>query len=100
MNVEKAEALVEAIKADQIYPENLMARIDQEEMLLDGGPRRFMQVNCRRNCRWKCPVMRKWISSNYSAMIAIRNCGYIDPGRPRPLYCPGGYFALYKALTE
>ena len=36
MTPAKAEAMVEAIKAGEIYPENLLCRIDQEEIVVEG----------------------------------------------------------------
>ncbi len=99
MTPEKAEALVEAIKADQIYPENLLCRIDQEELLLDGkfkvhaNPHPVeLPVEVPRY--EEVPFFKKQVK------IALRNCGYIHPERIEEYIGRGGYLALYKVLKE
>jgi (2Fe-2S) ferredoxin len=54
MTPEKAEALVEAIKAEEIYPENL---------LLWRARDRNTPIPTRWNWRWRCPSMRKSLFS-------------------------------------
>ena len=99
MNVEKAEALVEAIKADQIYPENLLCRIDQEELLIDGKLKVYanphpVKLSVEVPKYEEVPFFKKQVK------IALRNCGYINPERIEESIGRGGYQALYKALKE
>ena len=99
MNVEKAEALVEAIKADQIYPENLLCRIDQEELLIDGKLKVYanphpVKLSVEVPRYEEVPFFKKQVK------IALRNCGYINPERIEESIGRGGYQALYKVLKE
>jgi len=99
MNVEKAEALVEAIKADQIYPENLLCRIDQEELLIDGKLKVYanpqpVKLSVEVPRYDEVPFFKKQVK------IALRNCGYINPERIEESIGRGGYQALYKVLKE
>jgi len=93
MNVEKAEALVEAIKADQIYPENLLCRIDQEELLIDGKFKVYasphpVKLSVEVPKYEEVPFFKKQVK------IALRNCGYINPERIEESIGRGGYQAL------
>ena len=99
MTAEKAEALVEAIKADQIYPENLLCRIDQEELLIDGKFKVYadpqpVKLSVEVPKYEEVPFFKKQVK------IALRNCGYINPERIEESIGRGGYQALYKALKE
>jgi NADH:ubiquinone oxidoreductase subunit F (NADH-binding)/NAD-dependent dihydropyrimidine dehydrogenase PreA subunit/(2Fe-2S) ferredoxin len=99
MTPEKAEALVEALKAGEIYPENLLCRIDREDLLIEGKFKEYanpqpvtLPVEVPRY--EEVPFFRKQVK------IALRNCGYIHPERIEEYIGRGGYQALYKALKE
>ncbi|MGQ9919902.1 MAG: NADH-quinone oxidoreductase subunit F, partial [Desulfobacca sp.] len=99
MTPEKAEALVEAIKAGEIYPENLLCRIDEEEILVQGTKKVYANPH---------PVALPVEVPNYNEVpffkkqvkIALRNCGYIHPERIEEYIGRGGYLALHKVLTS
>ena len=98
MTPEKAEALVEAIKADEIYPENLLCRIDQEEFLVEGTVMDYanphpVALAVEVPKYEEVPFFKKQVK------IALRNCGYINPERIEEYIARGGYQALHKALT-
>ena len=95
----KAEALVEAIKEQQIYPENLLCRIDQEELLIDGKFKVYadshpVELSVEVPKFEEVPFFKKQVK------IALRNCGHINPERIEESIGRGGYQALYKALKE
>jgi NADH:ubiquinone oxidoreductase subunit F (NADH-binding)/NAD-dependent dihydropyrimidine dehydrogenase PreA subunit/(2Fe-2S) ferredoxin len=99
MTPEKAEAMVEAIKAGEIYPENLLCRIDQEEILVDGKFKVYanphpVALSVEVPKYEEVPFFKKQVK------IALRNCGYINPERIEEYIGRGGYQALYKALKE
>jgi NADH:ubiquinone oxidoreductase subunit F (NADH-binding)/(2Fe-2S) ferredoxin len=99
MTPEKAEALVEAIKEEQIYPENLLCRIDQEELLIDGKFKVYaeshpVELSVEVPKYEEVPFFKKQVK------VALRNCGYINPERIEEAIGRGGYQALYKALKE
>jgi len=99
MTPEKAEALVEAIKADQIYPENLLCRIDQEDLVIDGKKMVYadpqpVKLSVDVPKYEEVPFFKKQVK------IALRNCGFINPERIEEAIGRGAYQALYKALKE
>jgi NADH:ubiquinone oxidoreductase subunit F (NADH-binding)/(2Fe-2S) ferredoxin len=99
MTPEKAEALVEAIKDQQIYPENLLCRIDQEDLVVEGETKFYanphpVELPVEVPKYEEVPFFKKQVK------IALRNCGYINPERIEEAIGRGGYLALYKALKE
>ena len=99
MTPDKAEAMVEAIKAGQIYPENLLCRIDQEECVVEGKIKVYanphpVALPVEVPKYEEVPFFKKQVK------IALRNCGYIHPERIEEYIGRGGYLALYKALKE
>ena len=98
MTPEKAEALVEAIKADEIYPENLLCRIDQEEFLVEGTVKDYANPHAV-ELAVEVPKYEEVPFFKKQVKIALRNCGYINPERIEEYIARGGYQALHKALT-
>ncbi len=99
MTPAKAEAMVEAIKAGEIYPENLLCRIDQEEIVVEGKTKVYanphpVELPVEAPKYEDVPFFKKQVK------IALRNCGYIHPERIEEYIGRGGYLALYKALKE
>jgi NADH-quinone oxidoreductase subunit F len=99
MTPEKAEALVEALKAGEIYPDNLLCRIDQEDFLIEGTVRPYanphaVELPVDLPNYGELPFFKKQVK------IALRNCGFINPERIQEYIARGGYRALYKVLTE
>ena len=99
MTPEKAEAMVAAIKEGQIYPENLLCRIDQEEIVVEGENKVYanphpVELPVETPKYEEVPFFKKQVK------IALRNCGYIHPERIEEYIGRGGYKALYKALKE
>ncbi len=99
MTPQKAEAMAEAIKANEIYQENLLCRIDQEEFLVEGETKVLanpqpVELPVEVPRYEDVPFFKKQVK------IALRNCGYINPERIEEYISKGGYLALHKALTE
>lgn len=94
---EAAEAIWEELRAGKIPETNLMAWLDTDEMLLDGGPRKlgggepqeFMQ---------RFPSYGDLDFFKFQRHIAMRNCGFIDPDSLEEYVARGGYFTLHKVL--
>jgi NADH:ubiquinone oxidoreductase subunit F (NADH-binding)/(2Fe-2S) ferredoxin len=99
MTPEKAEALVEAIKAQEIYPENLLCRIDQEEFLVEGTVKDYANPHAV-ELAVEVPKYEEVPFFKKQVKIALRNCGYIHPERIEEYIGRGGYLALHKALTQ
>jgi NADH:ubiquinone oxidoreductase subunit F (NADH-binding)/(2Fe-2S) ferredoxin len=98
MNPAKAEALAEAIKAGEIYPEQLMCRIDQEDILIEGKKRPYANPHPPA-LPVEAPKYEEMPFFKKQVKIALRNCGFIHPERIEEYIGRGGYTALYQVLT-
>jgi NADH:ubiquinone oxidoreductase subunit F (NADH-binding)/(2Fe-2S) ferredoxin len=96
---EMAAALFEEVAAGQIPEKNFMARLDVDDMVLDGGPRKLFKGRLK-GFLAKAPRYEDLDFFKLQRHLAMRNCGFIDPDNIQHYIARGGYFALYKALTE
>jgi NADH:ubiquinone oxidoreductase subunit F (NADH-binding)/(2Fe-2S) ferredoxin len=99
MTPETATALWEELTAGKIPESHFMARIDVDEMLLNGGPRKFYEGKL---AGFLAGAARYEDLDFFKLQrrVAMRNCGFLDPDNLLHYIGRGGYFALYKALTE
>jgi NADH:ubiquinone oxidoreductase subunit F (NADH-binding)/(2Fe-2S) ferredoxin len=81
------------------FKKGIMARIDQEEFLLDDTRKRYG--------KGKIPAyLNSVLSYNRLSFykkqerIALRNCGFIDPESIAEYVAKGGYFSLAQVLKE
>jgi NADH:ubiquinone oxidoreductase subunit F (NADH-binding)/(2Fe-2S) ferredoxin/Pyruvate/2-oxoacid:ferredoxin oxidoreductase delta subunit len=98
MTPAKAEALVDALKAGEIFADNLLCRMDAEDFVVEGVTRPYanphpppLPVEVERYD--ELPFFKKQVK------IALRNCGFIHPERIEEYIARGGYRALHQALT-
>ncbi|MFZ2087015.1 MAG: NADH-quinone oxidoreductase subunit NuoF [Desulfobaccales bacterium] len=98
MTPEKAAALVEAIKKGEIYPENLLCRIDQEDILIEGQVRPYANPHPPA-LPVETPRYEDLPFFGKQVKIALRNCGFIHPERIQEYIARGGYQALHRVLT-
>ena len=99
MTPEKAGAMAEAIKHGEVYTENLLCRIDQEDFLIEGKSRTYANPHppalpADIAAYEELPFFKKQVK------IALRNCGFIHPERIEEYIARGGYRALHKVLTS
>ncbi len=98
VDTESADKIWEELAAGKTPQTNLMAWLDTDEMLLNGGARKLGAGG---------PEVIPRGVPNYAELdffrlqrhIAMRNCGFIDPGSLEHYIARGGYFSLHKALT-
>ena len=95
---ELAGALWEELAAGQLPEKQLMARLDVDDMGLNGGPRKFYQGKLK-GFLAQAPRYEDLDFFKMQRHLAMRNCGFIDPDNLLHYVARGGYFALYKALT-
>jgi NADH:ubiquinone oxidoreductase subunit F (NADH-binding)/NAD-dependent dihydropyrimidine dehydrogenase PreA subunit/(2Fe-2S) ferredoxin len=98
VNPEIAGALFEELAAGKLPEKHVMARIDVDDMILDGGPRKFYKGKLK-GFLAKTPRYEDLDFFKLQRHIAMRNCGFIDPDNLLHYVARGGYFALYNALT-
>jgi NADH:ubiquinone oxidoreductase subunit F (NADH-binding)/Pyruvate/2-oxoacid:ferredoxin oxidoreductase delta subunit/(2Fe-2S) ferredoxin len=99
VNPDIAGKLFEEVAAGQIPEEHFMARLDVDDMVLNGGPRRLYKGKLK---GFVAKATRYEDLDFYKLQrhLAMRNCGFIDPDSIQHYIARGGYFALYQALTE
>jgi NADH-quinone oxidoreductase subunit F/NADP-reducing hydrogenase subunit HndC len=98
MDAAKAEAMAEAIKAGEIYPEQIMCRIDQEDILMEGKKRPYANPHPP-ELPVEVPKYDQMPFFKKQVKIALKNCGFIHPERIEEYIARGGYTALFKVLT-
>jgi NADP-reducing hydrogenase subunit HndC len=98
MTPEKAEALVEAIKAGQIMEDNLLCRIDRDEFLVEGVVRPYANPHPPA-LPAEAPSYQDLPFFSKQVKISLRNCGFINPESIEEYIGRGGYRALHKAVT-
>jgi NADP-reducing hydrogenase subunit HndC len=98
VNPETADKIWEELAAGRIPETGLTAWLDTDEMLLDGGPRRLGDSGAE-ECLKGIPGYGDLDFFKLQRRIAMRNCGFVDPGNIEHYIARGGYFALHKALT-
>jgi NADH:ubiquinone oxidoreductase subunit F (NADH-binding)/(2Fe-2S) ferredoxin/Pyruvate/2-oxoacid:ferredoxin oxidoreductase delta subunit len=99
MTPEKAEALVEALHKGEVYPENLLCRIDQEDILVEGEVRPYANPHPPK-FDFDTPRYEDLPFFGKQVKIALRNCGFIHPERIEEYIGRGGYRALHRVLTD
>jgi NADH:ubiquinone oxidoreductase subunit F (NADH-binding)/(2Fe-2S) ferredoxin len=99
VNEEVATALFEEVAAGQIPEKHFMARLDVDDMVLNGGPRKLYKGKLKGFVA-KAPRYEDLDFYKLQRHLAMRNCGFVDPDNILHYVARGGYFALYKALAE
>ncbi|MBU4234133.1 MAG: 4Fe-4S binding protein [Desulfobacterales bacterium] len=95
---EIAGALWEELAAGRIPEKQIMARLDMDDMVLNGGPRKFFKGKLK-GFLAKTPRYEDLDFFKLQRHIAMRNCGFIDPDNLLHYIARGGYFPLYTTLT-
>ena len=99
MNPEKAAGLAEALKAGQLFLENLLCRIDAEEFLIEGTLKPYANPHPV-DLPPEIPRYDDLSFFKKQVKISLRNCGFIDPESIEEYIARGGYKALYQAVTQ
>ena len=98
MTPEVAESLWEELAAGRIPEARVMARLDVDDMILNGGPRKLFKGKLT-GFLAKAPRYEDLDFFKLQRHVAMRNCGFIDPDNLLHYIARGGYFALHTALT-
>ncbi|MBM4283786.1 MAG: 4Fe-4S dicluster domain-containing protein [Deltaproteobacteria bacterium] len=96
---EFAAEMMTAVAAGTVPEENFLARLDVDDMILDGGPRRFYE-GALSGFVAQAPRYEDLDFFKLQRHLAMRNCGFIDPDNLEHYIARGGYFALHRALTS
>jgi len=98
VQADKAADLIDGLAKGKLS-KGMMARIDQEEFLLDETRKRY--------CTGKMPAYLASVSPyerlpfyRKQKRVALRNCGFIDPENVAEYVAKGGYFSLAAVLRK
>ncbi len=98
VNPDVAGKIWEDLTAGKMPETNLLAWLDTDEMLLDGGPRKLHEGGPEEYLRG-IPKYEELDFFKFQQHIAMRNCGFLDPDSLEHYIARGGYLAFHKALT-
>ncbi|RLE11971.1 NADH-quinone oxidoreductase subunit NuoF [Candidatus Aerophobetes bacterium] len=99
MDREKTFKLVESLTSGNIWKDSILAKLEEDEFLIFGEKRKYYLQDSLFKLNdipdyHQVPFYRKQLR------IATRNCGFIDPTSLAEYVARGGYYSLYKVLTE
>ncbi len=99
MTPDLAEKLVVGLAGGKLDGrEQIFGRIDGEDFVSDGTVHPYFQGELPAPYA-AAPAYRDAEFYRKQVRIAMRHCGFIDPGNIEEYIAHGGYFALHKALT-
>jgi len=96
VSVQRARDLVKGLVEREFHPEWALMRLDHDELLAETD----RPLNASLNGLAKVPTADQMPFYKGQLKIALRNCGFIDPGNVDEYLASGGYAALAKALTS
>ena len=98
MDKERAKKLVESLSRGDILRESILAKMEEDEIIILDERRKYSSepgIELKEIISYhELPFYRKQLR------IATRNCGFIDPDSLVEYVARGGYYSLYKVLTE
>jgi len=98
VKADKAPELLDGLVRGK-FAKGMMARIDQEEFLLDDTRKRYASGKVPAALAGVVPYDRMPFYKKQQR-IALRNCGFVDPENIAEYVAKGGYFSLAAALKK
>lgn len=99
MTPKKAKRMVGELSRGRIVPEWILAKAEEEGLLIEGKVRRY-RLNGLPGGIDEVPLYKEVPFYKKQMRIARRNCGLLNPEKVNEYIARGGYFSLYKVLTE
>jgi NADH:ubiquinone oxidoreductase subunit F (NADH-binding)/Pyruvate/2-oxoacid:ferredoxin oxidoreductase delta subunit/(2Fe-2S) ferredoxin len=99
MTPERARELVAALASDEFKKEWALAKIEQEEYLIEDKIWRYPQDSPPKELE-EIPTYEQLPFYKKQRKIAMRNCGFINPESIEEYVARGGYRTLYRVLKE
>jgi NADH:ubiquinone oxidoreductase subunit F (NADH-binding)/Pyruvate/2-oxoacid:ferredoxin oxidoreductase delta subunit len=96
---EDVPKLLEAATQGKVYKDRVIGRMDAEPFLLDDSSEPYLRDKLPTEFAG-VPEYSELPFSGGQMHVAMRNCGYINPGSVDEYIAKGGYSAAAKALTE
>ena len=99
MTAKKAEALARELAEGEPSYGSALGRILREQALISGQDK-VLSANGAETGEGEIPNLDEIPFYRKQLKIALRNCGYIDPYDIRHYVARGGYYTLWKVLSE
>ena len=99
MTTRKVPLLIDQLIKGSVENEKPFARMDEEDFIMLGEKKKYCKGELPRHLK---DVPSIWDVNFYKKQVklATRNCGLIDPENIDEHIAKGGYFSLYKVLSE
>ncbi|TET37670.1 MAG: NADH-quinone oxidoreductase subunit F, partial [Dehalococcoidia bacterium] len=99
MTPERARELIAALARGEFKKEWALAKIEQEEYLVEDKIWRYPKDSPPRELE-EIPTYEELPFYKKQRKITMRNCGFINPENIEEYIARGGYSTLYKVLKE
>lgn len=99
MNAKKIEKLLDNLARNTIWKNSILAKIEEDEFLFFDEKKKYSYQDTEIDLDG-IPSYSQLPFYNKQLRIATRNCGFIDPDNILEYIATGGYYSLYKVLTE
>ena len=99
MTPERGRELIAALARGEFKKEWALAKIEQEEYLVEDRVWRYPQDSPPKELE-ELPTYEQLPFYEKQRKIAMRNCGFIDPENIEEYIARGGYRTLYRVLKE
>jgi len=99
MNAEKVQKLLDKLVRNTIWKDSILIKIEEDEFLIFDEKKKYSCQDTEIDLNG-IPSYNQLPFYNKQLRIATRNCGFIDPDNILEYIARGGYYSLYKVLTE
>ena len=100
MNGEKVIKLLESLTRESIWKDSILARLDRDELLIFGKTKKYDIQGELSGVIDDIPLLQEIPFYCKQFRIASRNCGFIDPTNVIEYVARGGYYSLFKVLSQ
>jgi NADH:ubiquinone oxidoreductase subunit F (NADH-binding)/NAD-dependent dihydropyrimidine dehydrogenase PreA subunit/(2Fe-2S) ferredoxin len=99
MTPKKVGELLAGLKNDQAKKEWALGRLERESVLVGNHIHRYALDKTTKELE-EIPLLTEIPFYQKQMKIVLRNCGFIDPESIEEYIARGGYYSLYKILSE
>ena len=99
ITVEQVSEFIADLARGRIKKEWAICRIEEEDYIIENEKKKYSTYKSSKDIR-QVPLYQNIPFYKKQVKIALRNCGFIDPGSIDEYIARGGYFSLHKVLTK
>lgn len=99
MSGEKGVKLIEDLAKGKIWKESILAKLEKDDFLIFNETRKYSLQDLSSDLN-NIPFYNQLPFYRKQLRIATRNCGFLDPASLSEYVARGGYYSLFKVLTQ